>query len=62
MQPPPPTCWVYNLKGQPELDLRHQALMSFYIHYSALEPGGWIEQMELDVRVYSDDTDKIQPE
>lgn len=25
------------------------------IGYSALEPGGWIEQMELDVRVYSDD-------
>ncbi|KAE8146283.1 S-adenosyl-L-methionine-dependent methyltransferase [Aspergillus avenaceus] len=23
--------------------------------YDALEPGGWIEQMELDVRVYSDD-------
>ena len=30
--------------------------MSFYIHYSALEFGGWIEEMELDVRVYSDDT------
>ncbi|CAG8172361.1 unnamed protein product [Penicillium nalgiovense] len=36
--------------------LSHQALMSFYIHYSALKPGGWIEQMELDVRVYSDDS------
>ncbi|CAI7667785.1 unnamed protein product [Penicillium viridicatum] len=23
--------------------------------YDALEPGGWIEQMELDVRLYSDD-------
>ncbi|KAJ5118572.1 hypothetical protein N7448_010280 [Penicillium atrosanguineum] len=23
--------------------------------YDALEPGGWIEQMEIDVRVYSDD-------
>lgn len=25
------------------------------ISFSALEPGGWIEQMELDVRVFSDD-------
>lgn len=35
--------------------LSHQALISFYFRYSALEPGGWIEQMEFDVRVSSDD-------
>ncbi|KAJ5220978.1 uncharacterized protein N7469_009865 [Penicillium citrinum] len=29
--------------------------------YDALEPGGWIEQMELDVRVYSDDG-SLKPE
>lgn len=28
---------------------------------SSLEPGGWIEQMELDVRVYSDDG-SLKPE
>lgn len=35
--------------------LSHEALIICYFHYRALEPGGWIEQMELDVRVYSDD-------
>jgi hypothetical protein len=35
--------------------LRHRALISYLFCNSALEPGGWIEQMELDVRVYSDD-------
>jgi hypothetical protein len=33
----------------------HQTLISVYSRYSALEPGGWIEQMEFDVRVSSDD-------
>ena len=35
--------------------LSHQALTSFYFHHRALKPGGWIEQVELDVQVYSDD-------
>lgn len=40
----------------PFIDLpRHSTLIFVLIRNSALEPGGWIEQMELDVRVYSDD-------
>jgi hypothetical protein len=33
----------------------NQVLIYFYFRYSALEHGGWIEQMEFDVRVRSDD-------